>query len=236
MCTTDNSRYKIVKEALHENDEISAACMMAADAECNIDIRTVVRGIVTLPNQTHSLNVGVVESPGNEFTDTDALLCFHRATPVGVVTADCVPMVIYAPDIKGVGAIHAGWRGTLGGIVENVLDVLEAEGADMSLLQVFFGPSISVARYEVGEELAGTFISAGFAHYVVTPDEGSRPHVDLQGINRYRFMHRGVPDGNIRLHTGCSYDSRIPGGGYIYQSHRRSMGNAGRMLTYIVMP
>lgn len=236
MNLTDNSRYKLVKEELHEDDEISAACMMAADADCDVDIRAAFRGIIILPDQTHSLNVGVVESSGNDFADTDALLCFSRATPVGIVTADCVPMVVYAPDIKGVGAIHAGWRGTLGGIVDNVLDVLEDRGTDISLLQVYFGPSISVARYEVDEGVAGMFRSAGFSHYVVTSEDGPRPHVDLQGINRHRFMRRGVSVANIHLHGGCSYDSRSSDGTYMYQSHRRSGGKAGRMLTYIVMP
>lgn len=226
---------KIRREELYNDGSIVAACMMADDAECHLDIRDVACGLVTTPIQTHTMNVGIVEHYGCEYRDTDALLCFRRGIPVGVVTADYVPILVHAPDIGGVGAIHAGWRGTLGGIVDNVLDAFEERGADLSLLQVFFGPSISVVNYEVNEDLACRFRSAGFSAYVISSGEGERPHIDLQGINQYRFIRRGVPAANIRLHSGCTYGSLAPDNTYLYQSHRRSQGSAGRMLSYITL-
>ncbi len=226
---------KIEKEMLCEDKDISGGCLMAADAECDVDLRTVLSGTVTIPRQTHSLNVGIVKHSGEVFPDTDAILCFTAGVPVGVVTADCVPILIHAPDIRCVGAIHAGWRATLGGIVEKALDLLEEEGADIGKMRVYFGPSISQTNYEVDGELAGKFQAEGFSKYVVTPEMGSQPHIDLQGINAHRFMLRGVRAENIHLHPGCTYASRNGDSKPRYQSHRRSKGNPGRMVTYIEM-
>ncbi len=223
------------EETLCVDDGIYGACIMAGDADCLVDPREILRGVITFPVQTHSINIGEVTHAGQTFDDTDALLCFTSDVPVGVATADCVPILVYAPDIRGIAAIHAGWRGTLDGIVENVLDALEKRGVDLSLTKVYFGPSISVGRYEVDCDLAEKFRSAGFSDCVTTPVEGGRPHIDLQGVNMCHFLNRGVKEGNIQLHPGCTYDSRNADGSYIYQSHRRSHGNAGRMLTWIKM-
>lgn len=235
MEISEDCGYRIEEESLCEDEGISGRCLMAADAECNVDLRTVYDGIVTVPRQTHSLNVGIAEHRNEVFPDTDALLCFTPGLPVGVVTADCVPILIYAPDIRGVGAIHAGWRGTLGGIVDNALNLLEEKGADPRNLHVYFGPSISPANYEVDMDLADKFRAEGFSEYVITAKDEGRPHIDLQGVNAHRFMRRGVKAENMHLHPGCTFCTRNGDGTLRYQSHRRSHGAAGRMLTYIVI-
>ncbi|MDE5814557.1 MAG: polyphenol oxidase family protein, partial [Muribaculaceae bacterium] len=184
----------------------------------------------------HSCNVAVVDLYERYFEDTDALVTFERNVAVGVKTADCVPILVYAPDIQGVGAIHAGWKGTLGGIVDNVMDVLESQDVDPSRLKVAFGPSISKDVYEVDKELADRFISAGFRDYVSFPNgDDGKPHIDLQGVNMERFLRRGVKPGNIRLHPGCSFGSRGTDGYPLYASHRRSKGAPARMLTCIML-
>ena len=67
---------------------------------------------IVLPKQTHSLNVAIV-SDGNEILeDTDAIITETPGLPIGVRTADCVPVILYAEDIKAVAAVHAGWKGS----------------------------------------------------------------------------------------------------------------------------
>lgn len=189
-----------------------------------------------IPEQTHSCNVAVADQFQRFFTDTDALLTFERNVAVGVKTADCVPILIYAPDRQCVGAIHAGWKGTLGGIVDNVMDVLAEKGVDPALLKVAFGPSISKDAYEVDSELAARFIEAGFEEYVSYPCGcHEKPHIDLQGVNMERFLRRGVIRENISLHAGCSFGSKGVDGTPAYASHRRSGGAPLRMLTCIMM-
>lgn len=187
-----------------------------------------------MPEQTHSLNVGVVRKRDDRFPDTDALISFDKELPVGVRTADCVPILIYAPDVRGVSAVHAGWKGTLWGIVENVIEVFRYYGASPEKMLVAFGPSISKEKYEVDPQLASRFIEVGFKDYVSYPDGMERkPHIDLQGINTERLSRLGVKKENISLHPGCTYSSKTSDGKFIYQSHRRSNGKPGRNYTFI---
>ena len=199
------------------------------------DYMRLYRNLALIPEQTHSCNVAVVAGDTiSHYEDTDALITFERNMPVGVKTADCVPILVFAPDIGAVGAVHAGWKGTLGGIVDNVMDTLEERGMDAGLLKVAFGPSISKEIYEVSPELAGKFVDVGFGEYVYYPHGmGEKPHLDLQGINMARFLRRGVSMGNIMLHPGCSFSTKTVDGIPMYASHRRSGGAPARMLTCI---
>ena len=187
------------------------------------------------PFQTHSLNVEIVEDNDNGcIPDTDALVTFKNDVTIGVRTADCVPILIHAEDVNGIGAIHAGWKGTLGGIVENILDVFEEYGADLSKLKVAFGPSISKTHYEVGTDLAEKFVEAGFGNYVSYPyGAGYKPHLDLQGVNMERFLRRGVPIENICLSEYCTFSSRDKEGKYMFPSYRRDK-TSDRLLTFII--
>lgn len=235
-----NSIGNFVEEVLFLDKGVAAMCVAPENNEDSVkgcNLKQFYKQYALLPNQTHSLNVKVVEDYFENLDDTDAIITFKKDLPVGIITADCVPIIVYAPDVKGVGAIHAGWKGTLGGIVDNVLEVLQERGADLSQLIVVFGPSISKKRYEVDNELAGRFIEAGFKDYVAYPENESgaisKPHIDLQGVNMERFLRRGIKHENIHLHSGCSYDSKRNDGRYAYPSHRRSHGAPDRMLTYI---
>lgn len=234
---------------------VKGYCMVPTDPESGNATKETYREFALLPEQTHSLNVGIAESTEDRFEDTDALITFQAGLPIGVVTADCVPILIYARDISAVAAIHAGWRGTLGGIVEKTIDELERYGASPAMMTVAFGPSISQACYEVDEELADRFRKAGFAAYISYPDsskenEGyiketqpvptdsrvAKPHIDLQGINIYRLTARGVLPHNIRPNPDCTYSTLSSDGRPLYSSHRRSSGSPARNLTLISLP
>lgn len=228
-----------IQEPLLMEDLVSGLCMIPdmrnSDVE-KMDLTSLFRMLVRIPDQTHSCNVALAEEYVLHYPDTDALLTFEKDLPVGVKTADCVPILIYAPDRQGIGAIHAGWKGTLGGIVDNVMDMLEEREVDPEQLKVAFGPSISKRMYEVDRELADRFMEAGFGEYVSFPlGEEGKPHIDLQGVNMERFIRRGVKRENISLHSGCSYGSKMHGGIPVYPSHRRSGGAPVRMLSCIML-
>lgn len=229
----------LIQEPLLMEDMVSGLCMCPdlrnPEAERQ-DLYELYRIWARIPEQTHSCNVSVADPYQRFFEDTDALITFEKDVAVGVRTADCVPILIYAPDRQGIGAIHAGWKGTLGGIVDNVMNVLDDEGADPAMLRVAFGPSISKEVYEVDRELAYRFKDTGFGEYVNFPyGEEGKPHIDLQGINMERFLRRGVKRENIKLHSGCSYGSKLPDGTPVYASHRRSGGAPARMLSCIML-
>lgn len=195
------------------------------------------KNLAVLPEQTHSLNVGIVEDATSEFPETDALITFKRNLPIGIVTADCVPILLYAPDVRGVAVVHAGWRGTLGGILDRVLDIFIARGADVSKILAWFGPSISMENYEVDAELARKFKDSGFEGCTRYYDrsEAKKPHIDLQQVNSERMLRRGLQKENVCLSASCTFRHDNTNHNPVYQSYRRDGNKAGRILTYIRM-
>lgn len=199
-------------------------------------MRDFYEGFCKTPMQTHSLNVKVVDNKFyREVEDTDALVTFSVNVPIGVRTADCVPILMYAGDVNGVAAIHAGWRGTIGGIVDNTLDVMVESGADPAKLRVAFGPSISMKNYEVDFDLARCFTEAGFEKYVsFSGGNWVKPHLDLQGVNIERLLRRGVRMENIFPNKACTFESKNEKGECIYPSYRRDK-TTDRILTAIML-
>lgn len=159
---------------------------------------------VTIPVQTHSCNVKVIASYGEipSLEDTDAIICFRKGMKIGVRTADCVPVLLYAPDIDAVAAIHAGWKGSLGGIVDKVMDNLIDSGADPAVIKAAFGPSICAACYEVSEELSENFRTAGFEDAFI-----SHRHISIEKVNTLRLIRRGVRPENIGAGRLCTKET-----------------------------
>lgn len=193
------------------------------------------------PKQTHTTNVGIVENIGQEFQDTDAVITRLKHVAIGIRTADCVPIVLYAPDIEAVAAIHAGWRGTLGGIVNETVNKLKGMGANILLMHAAFGPSVCKGCYEVSEELATQFKNAGFSKFVshgemmdpLTGDISSKNsfRLDLEGINRARLIDLGVKDKNIASNVFCTrHEQRIK-----LPSWRLTKGTDERLITLITL-
>lgn len=137
---------------------------------------------------------------------------------LSVVTADCVPVLLAGPG--GLAAIHAGWRGIVGGVVAATLAALEGEG-----WTAWIGPSIGPCCYEVGEEVAAQVAAAGGPE-VVLPGPGDRPHLDLTAAVRRQLEDAGV--GAVRAVVHCT---RCDAGRL--WSYRREGKGAGRNLAFI---
>lgn len=179
---------------------------------------------LVLPQQTHSLNVAVVTSdPSAVYAETDALVSFDKSTAVGVRTADCVPVMLHAPDIGAVAAIHAGWKGTLGRIVKITIDQLSARGADPALMQAYIGPAVCGDCYEVSEEMAVMFREAGFNAGI------AGRHINLRVMNREILLDAGLLSGNITVSPHCTRHTTSP----LYPSWRRQPGITRRLITAV---
>lgn len=113
---------------------------------------------IFIPRQTHSVNVCRATGPG-EMPDTDAVITDVPDLCVAVKTADCIPVLLYDEAQRLVAAIHAGWRGTVGRIVERTIREMKSRGAD---LHAIIGPGISIDAFEVGDEVYDAFLQAGF--------------------------------------------------------------------------
>ena len=160
-------------------------------------------------------------APGAE---ADALWAARADGPilVGVLTADCVPVLLADDAAERVAAVHSGWRGTVAGVVPQAVAALVAAGAAPERLRAAIGPCISAAAFEVGPEVAALFPAA---HVDLT---GPRPHVDLVAVVRDQLLAAGLPLAAIERVGGCTY--REPDR---YFSYRRDGAGIGQHLAFI---
>lgn len=105
-------------------------------------------------NQTHSTNCVVAELDENRHAD--AVITRKTNTPLAIMTADCLPIVLCSQTNHEIAAIHAGWRGLAQGIIENTLDQLQSP---QESLLAWIGPAICGQCYSVGEEVKNTFLA-----------------------------------------------------------------------------
>lgn len=178
--------------------------------------------------QVHGVEVvtiGANDDPGNiAAIDADALVTDVPGVALGVGTADCVPILL--SDERGrVGAIHAGWRGTVAGVVGRAVDALVALGAAREQLVAALGPSICARCFEVGPEVA-----AVFAHQPgVVDDRLAKPHVDLRRSNWLALIAAGVRGEAIDDQPPCTMCDPER-----YYSFRRDGAGIGQHLSVIV--
>ncbi|MFT7523402.1 MAG: YfiH family protein, partial [Candidatus Paceibacteria bacterium] len=102
-------------------------------------------------NQVHSADVQVIDGPVlGPRPKCDAMVSRTKGQALGILTADCQPVLFADPRAGVVGAAHAGWKGALGGVLEATIDAMVALGATRENINAAIGPSISQLAYEVG--------------------------------------------------------------------------------------
>jgi polyphenol oxidase len=203
----------------------------AANVEENwLRVRSELAGVdVVTMGQVHGARVVRVDGSINRVDSVDALLTDRPGVAVGVMTADCVPILMIAPDARVAIAVHAGWRGTLAGIAAVAVEAVSRElHVPPGLLQVALGPSIDQCCYEVdagiGEQLEARFGRLGSAWKA----RGAKGHLDLRATNRQILIAAGVPETSIDIVGPCTACQMMQ-----YFSHRASGGQAGRQLSVV---
>ncbi len=139
--------------------------------------------------------------------EADALLCTRPGLAVGVVTADCAPILLADPWRGRVAAIHAGWRGLLGGVIATTVARLSSLGSRPEDVRAAVGPRIGAGSYEVGPELARAFEAADPAYArFFTPRHGSdRLLFDLGGCCREALLLAGLAAAHVELLPGDTF-------------------------------
>ncbi len=222
-----------------------AGLAVAADAE-------ELPELVTL-RQFHSGVVCVVPAEAREPLSTpegravlqaDGAVTQASGVLLGIQTADCVPVLVADTRTRAVGAFHAGWRGTLAGIVERGVGRMESEfGCRPEDLIAAIGPAIRSCCFAVGEEVRAQFQAAfGYAPDLfleigeAAAGVGSTLHMDLHAANRRQLLDAGLSPGAISVVEECSACVRVEVGAGArrkYFSHRAERGYTGRMLSVI---
>ena len=146
--------------------------------------------------QVHSADVVVCDAPWRpeESPRADALVTANPAVALGILTADCTPVLFAAPDARVVGAAHAGWRGALVGVLEATVAEMNRLGAENKEIVAVIGPCIAQDSYEVGPEFPQPFLDQDRANErLFRPSDRSGHHqFDLPGYVARRLAALGL--------------------------------------------
>ena len=186
-------------------------------------------------NQTHSDNIKVIiqketkgwESLSDAVEDCDALITDVKGVVLNILTADCVPILLYDKEKEVVAAVHAGWKGTKAQIVSKTVQKMKkVYGCDPKEIIAGIAPSIGRCCYEVGKDVA--------VHFFDTPEgftsKGEKYMLDLPLINKQQLLNAGVLEVNIEMsHTCTACDVER------FFSYRKEQGCSGRFMSMIGM-
>jgi YfiH family protein len=186
--------------------------------------------------QVHGAAVRIVrntEDARNDTENCDALTTQMAGILLGVKTADCVPLLVGDTRTGAVAGIHAGWRGTVAGIVMQTLARMDEEfGSRPEDLLVAIGPAANDCCYEVGSEVIDAF-RASFPQmeHLLTETREGHALIDLQKANQEVLVTAGVPAERIHIAPFCTMDR-----GDLFFSYRREKavhGRVGRLMAVI---
>lgn len=165
-----------------------------------------------------------------EAGEADGMKTGEKEAFLGILTADCVPILFVAPEAKIVAVAHAGWRGTLAGIAPKMVRVLDRQhGILPGAIEVALGPAIGPCCYEVREDVSHPLIErwGKIAEPCVENREG-KTYLDLRRLNHILLEQAGVPSEQI-YHIGpctsCTPDE--------FFSYRREKKETGRQISFI---
>ena len=187
---------------------------------------------IVLSKQTHTDNIRIVTeddagkgiSKISDIEDTDGLITNVKGIPLVVFSADCVPLLFLDPVHEVVGAVHAGWRGTVKGIGRKCVGLMKEKfGSKAEDILVAVGPSIGPCCFEFGKADAVIF-SEEFCREM----NEEKVLVDIWGINKKQLTDCGIPEENIDVSgvcTVCNSDKY-----YSYRTHREKTGRQGAII------
>jgi len=220
--------YDTLNLAYHVNDDIINVSenRQRFCNELGIDINSLV-----LARQIHGDRIEIIRDKDagrgafgieDAIPDTDAMITMSKSVSIGILTADCVPVMIVDPVRLAIGVAHAGWKGTILMLpAKTILKMKESFSTDPSDCIVALGPSIGPCCYEVGEELISQFDNA-FGVGKCT----KKNKLDLSQAVKLQLVDVGVSVDNIVSDghcTACNLD--------LFYSHRAENGTTGRMLS-----
>ncbi len=170
-------------------------------------------GALVTAYQCHSTEVAVVETPWDreDAPKVDALVTRRPRLALGILTADCAPVLMADAEGRAVGAAHAGWRGALGGVLEATIEAMVAIGAQRDAIVVGVGPMIGQRSYEVGPEFPAPFLAQSQDHSDFFYPARREGHLmfDLRGYIARRLGRAGVGRVQILPCDTCAEENRF---------------------------
>lgn len=221
-----NGEIKDSESNVFENHRIAASVF-------GLDASDICRSV-----QTHTSVVELVDESdrGRGLTKepfdhgVDGLVTCRKDMILSIRTADCVPVLLCDAEAKVCSAVHAGWRGTVGGITKNAIELMERQGAKRERIVAAIGPCIDKCCYEVGKELFDEFAAVSPEYSLFFTPVGEKYMLDLNLANETILRDSGILAENIavmRLCTKCNSEQ--------FFSHRRQGAVRGTMSAMICL-
>lgn len=187
-------------------------------------------------SQIHSADAVVADGPWNplDAPKVDGMATRTPGIVLGILTADCAPLLLCDADAGVIGAAHAGWKGALGGVAEATVAAMEGLGAKRSAIRAAIGPCIAQPSYEVGEEMERTFLARdpAFARFFAPGRGPGKRQFDLKGFAAHRLREAGVSDITVMQEDTLADETR-------FFSYRRATlagePRYGRLLSAIAL-
>lgn len=240
FCTTINGgvsqgAYATFNQGIYNGDDIDA---VAENRERLAQMLEIPEECIIVPRQTHEDKIAIIDEAFLNKSDLekvhllngiDALITNQKGICIGIITADCVPVLIYDSVNNIIATVHAGWKGTVLRIAaKTVQKMIDSFGCTPENLLVGIGPCISQNHFEVGEEVVDAFIQAGYPMETIGVRNANtgKMHLDLPLANKISLTEVGILSSNIELSGLCTYSNPDR-----FFSARRQGINSGRMLT-----
>jgi purine-nucleoside/S-methyl-5'-thioadenosine phosphorylase / adenosine deaminase len=186
--------------------------------------------------QTHSPHAITVERPWTTKARprADALVTAGRGLAIAVTTADCGPVLLADAAAGVIGAVHAGWRGALAGVIESTISAMEESGAKRNRIVAALGPMIRQSNYEVGPEFVAAFTAQDEGNEAFFKPGQQVPHslFDLPGYIAHRLARAGIA--HIEDLGQCTYADPERFFSYRRSTHRRE-SDYGRHVSGIAL-
>ena len=187
-------------------------------------------------HQIHSPDVIQVNRPWAEGDRprADAMVTERPNVLLGILTADCAPVLFADHQAAVVGAAHAGWRGALAGVTDSTIAAMERLGSRRDHIHAAVGPCIGQPSYEVDEEFRARFVAddPDNQRFFVAGDAG-KPHFDLEGYVVHRLIAAGI--GEVEALNLDTYSDAERFYSYRRATHRGE-DDYGRQLSAIAIP
>ena len=184
------------------------------------------------PRQVHGCRVVTAEQcRGDPAPEADAVISFEAGVAVGVVTADCVPVLLASQRGDAVAAVHAGWRGLAAGVVAQSVDALRRRGCSTRLVAAI-GPRIGPCCYEVDapvlDALAGAF-GARSLEAATGAARSGHAMLDLGALTADALRSAGLLEDDIALLSDCCTRCDATR----FHSYRRDGARSGRLVHHV---
>lgn len=184
--------------------------------------------------QVHSANVLTITEPFMERPQADGMVTDVAGLALGILSADCGPLLFVDPEAGVIGAAHAGWKGALGGILENTVAAMEKLGASRQHIRGVLGPCIGPRSYEVDNRFREKFIdvSSHYSEFFTDRNNAGHCHFDLPAFLARRAAEAEVTNFSVLSIDTCEDEKRFFS--YRRTTHRQE-ADYGRQISAIAL-